>query len=637
MTGFWEIQEDGTRRRVNLRGRFVGWDEDGTTPIMEEIDLSDTWIPSVYDPSQFLPLSVSIQVQMTTRQSSLLSITRPPNLPPRSKIMYYHIYRSQDGGAFSFRETIPRSQDVWADPDVLPFNTPEIVWRYYVIAENADGLVGPSSNVAAAQWEGVVVQQPVPPFNVAVSDVTGNSAKFTWDFAPDASVQKQGLFKGTELLVDNIPANAREYVWNGLQPDTLYNNLNIRRWNTSALGFIPGWSTASNSVLFTTGHGPLLPQFKGHVRGKLLMGWSTSHTDVSAESQLNTQAPLPAGSPASYSDLLGVRRLYVKDSGVIDRADANGRVLWISAKPGDFAASGSSISSQWLNIASGARDANIVSYFDDLVARDKLTIFTFHHEPIGDVTATEQASDFIAAFQRIIEVVDAEFLNHKILFAPNYEENRLRNVRANTPGNVVDWSLWCPEHMLPGRSAHSWDFMSFDMYQYGPANMATNVRQGVQFSHRWWRIDELFTGAFTPNGSSPMPWMDFTPAVDLVYGIGECAARPGSFYWYQNGGGTATSDMTGAKYARDMLDYIFSNVDKFAFISWFNSIGADTTYNDERLYPNAPAVWGGDNAAHNMITQTGDTELTLNIYREKLASGLCNKLGVNGFPLGYIP
>jgi hypothetical protein len=636
MVGFWEYQEDGTKVRVTLRGRFLGWEEDEVTPIMELPTLSETWVPAAYDPDAYKPLSPSLTVEMTTRTSTLLTITKAVNLPPRSAIDEYDIYRAQDTGEFTFQASVPRTQTTWADPEVLPTNTPEIIWRSYVVARNVDGITGYHSNNASAQWEGVIVQQPFPPYSAGAIDIQGDRATITWDYAEDDSVDKQGLFKGTELLVDNIPANDNSYVWTGLTSDTVYNNLNVRRHNNSGIGFLPGWSVASNSFAFVTGHGPLTALYEGHVRGKIVFGWSTDNADSFSENQLNTLLPKPAGAPSSYSDYLGVKRVYNKtaDASGITWADTRNRMVWLSTKPGDLGATGSGTAAQWLNLASGARDSNIINYFNSIVARDKLTLVSFHHEPIGDITLTEQASDFISAFKHIIQLVDGEYPGHKILWAPNFEENRLRNLRSNT-SNVVDWSLWCPEDMMPGRSDYAWDLITFDMYQYGNANISSSPKQGVQFSHRWWRIDELFAGTWRPNGTSEMPWMDFTPGVDLVYGLGECAARAELFYnWETNPTGTAkTSDMTGAKYARDMLDYIFTNLDKFGIVCWWNTLGTDY---DNRLYPDGN-IWNNENPGHPDLTvQTGDTELTMNIYREKLSSGVTIKLDpATGMPVGW--
>ncbi len=355
--------------------------------------------------------------------------------------------------------------------------------------------------------------------------------------------------------------------------------------------------------------------FLGHRPGKIYLGWSTNLGDDEADLQLNTYAP---GGKASYSSMLGVRRMYNKSQTLIDDSDSKNRVVWISAKGTDIGAQGGPAG--WQQVASGAYDAQLVNYFTSLVNRNKLTVFSFHHEPIGDQTATSDGAVYANACRRIRSVVDAEFPNHRILFCFNYEENRLRNLNAG--GAPVNWALWIPEDWQ-----QIWDFPSFDFYQYG-ANTSTNLRVGVEMSHRWWRVDELFTGDFVPTGTTAMPWMNYTPGVDITYGIGETSPRPGAFYNWQNNLSTAAeqSNMTGAKWGRDQWNYIFNNVSKFWMVSTFNSIGADPVYNDERLVPLATA------SHPSLVTQTGDTERIIDIYREKLDSGLLVKLAANGLP-----
>lgn len=370
----------------------------------------------------------------------------------------------------------------------------------------------------------------------------------------------------------------------------------------------------------TPGTGLLL----GHKPGRFYFGWSTSHSDSAADAQLNTLAP---GANASDSNLLGVRRLYSKDQTVIDYIDARNRVLWISAKVADLGAS------SWANIASGASpNSGIDNYFSSLVNRDKLTIFTFHHEPIGD--DPNNGATFCAAFLRIMKRVDTVYPGHKIVFCPNYEENRLLR---NLNGGAYSWATWCPPGMMPGLGGERpWDFISFDIYQYGADTTTTPTKtHAVQFSNRWPTVEAFFSGDFVPNGTTPasVAHLRYTIGKDLVLGIGEGSARPGSFYYWQTGTGTAAqrSNMTGAKYARDYLNWVFNNPTHFYAVSWFNSIGADILYNDERLYPNA-ATWGGKTQTVNLTQQTGDTELSINVYREKLRSPYPLKLAANGLP-----
>lgn len=358
--------------------------------------------------------------------------------------------------------------------------------------------------------------------------------------------------------------------------------------------------------------------FLGHRPGKIYLGWSTDWDDALASNQLNTYSP---GGKSTYSSKLGVRRVYNKNQSVMDYADAQGRVIWLSAKGPDFGAAGGV--SGWKNIRDGQNDQGFINYMTSVVNRNKLTVFSFHHEPVGDQTATTDGAVYAAACRRLRNLLDSSFPGHRILFCFNYEENRLRNLKAGN--QYVDWSLWIPEDWND-----IWDFPSFDFYQYGANASPTNNRAGVEMSHRWWRIDELFAGTFRPTGTSPMPWMNYTPGVDVVFGIGETSARAGAFYNWEKGLSTSAeqSNMTGAKWARDQWNYIFSNINKFWMVSTYNSIGADPTYNDERLVPDDTR----QTAHPSLVTQTGDTERTIDVYREKLDTGLTVKLTSGGLP-----
>lgn len=485
----------------------------------------------------------------------------------------------------------------------------DVVGRVVSNVESRADNLGLTDSVSA-----VKTGLPSAPLTLTVSNVQNTSVRLTWTQTADATVTKHGIYQGNTLLVDNISPAVLQYDWGGLLPNTLYSNINVRRFNSS------GWSTGSPSVSFTTASSSgLSPLFTGHVPGKVYLGWSTSETDSVAENQLNTQTPLPAGS-VNYTNLLGVRRIYNKNATDISRADTNGRIVWISLKASEIGGSGTAATA-WAQIANGSLDTQIVNYFASLVARNKVTFFTYHHEPVGDGNQTNDPLNFIAANQRIMLLVDTNYPGHRIIFCQNYIEHHLRS-----PGGV-DFADWFPEHMCPGRGGtRPWDLITWDMYQYG-GNTSATANAGVQFSHRWWRVDGLFAGTFRPTGTSVMPWMTYTPGEDITFGLGECAARPEWFYNWENGLGGDETNMTGAKYARDKFDYIFSNREKFAIVSWFNSIGVA----DERLYPNA-ATWGGDTQPLNLVQQTGDTEYTINVYREKLNSGFTVKLASNGLP-----
>lgn len=628
MVGWFEQVAPNQRNPLNVRGRLVSRDPD----VYETFDVAD-YGESISEES-YLPLPPVLSGSLTAQDTASLTWVPQTQTWPRTAVTEYRVYRTADGGDPELLTTVDETVLAYED-SAAPTGSPEVVLTYQVVAVNVDGERG--SNILTLQWTGTPLTQPTSLTNLAVSNVQATSVRLTWNSTPDATVTKIGIFQGLTILVNDIPANATSWDFTGLTTGQTYSNINVRRYNGWPGGSAPGWSPGSNTVSFTpqTSNAPL---FLGHVPGKVYLGWSTSHNEGSsasgqntAESQLNNQTPLPTSTGPQGSDfagLLGVRRLYSKDNSAISHADAQQRVLWISAKGDDLGAAGGV--NGWAQIANGQVDASIESYFTSLVARNKLTIFTFHHEPIGDSNnPVTDGTTHVDAHLRIMQVVDAEFPGHRIIFCPNYEENRLRNLQVN--GTFIDWSRWLPEDMLPGKGGpRPWDFISFDMYQYG-ANTSTNTRAGVQFSHRWWRIDELFTGEFTPNGTTAMSYMDYTPGVDLAFGIGECASRPGAFYNFQQGSGTQ-SNMTGAKYARDMMDYIFSNPDKYAFVSWFNSIGADLIYNDERLFPGTN-TWGGKTPNHpSFVQQTGDTEYTINVYREKIAGGLSVKLAANGLP-----
>lgn len=475
---------------------------------------------------------------------------------------------------------------------------------------------------------------PSAPTTLSTTNLQDTSVRLLWSEVADASVTKHGLYQGSTLLVDNISASALQYDWTGLLPSTQYSNINIRRFNST------GWSAASPTVTFTTAASGASPLLLGHVPGKLYFGWSTSHTEGTtsgtAEFQLNNQTPFTTAAPSgqNYSGLLGVRRLYNKSSTDINYIDSQNRVLWLSAK-GDELGASTGVTG-WGQIASGSRDANIISYFNSLVSRNKLTIWTFHHEPIGDISAPTDATTYNNACLRIMQVVDSNYPGHRIVFCPNYEENRLlRNLQAG--GGSVRWDLWCPASMLPGLGGtRPFDFISFDIYQYGADTNSTPLStHSAYFANRWQTVEAFFEGNYVPTGTtaSSIAHLNYTVGTDFVLGIGEGTGRPGAFYYWETGTGTNAqqSNLTGAKYARNYLDYVFNNPEHFYAVSWFNSIGADILYNDERLYPNA-ATWGGKTQTVNLTQQTGDTEYSINVYREKLLSGLTVKLASNGLP-----
>jgi hypothetical protein len=632
MTGIFEKQPGGGFIELNVRGRLVS--RTGGTDNYEDVDVSG--FPDETDPAQFQPLPPLLSVTMNSRTQASLTWVPQAQTPPHEAVDYWEVYRAQDdptGGDGILITT--RFIDLTAYTDgPLATNTPEIQWTYRVYARSASGLRR-SSNAVTVQWAATPLSQPTPPTSLVVSDVQATSVHLSWNATADATVTKYAIFQGTTIIVNDIPPSAVEWDLTGLTTGQNYTNISVRRYNGWAGGTVPGWSNASNTVSFK----PLTRevQYAGHVPGRIYFGWSTSEQNSVADNQLNTQTPFSALAPSqNYSDLLGVFRLYSKVASDISYIDARGRVLWLSMKTNELGGGTSAGTAGWAQVANGSvSDAQIINYFDDLVARNKMTIWTFHHEPLGDATNSTDAANFIAANLRIMQLVDDEFggrydattnpSGHRIVFCPNYEEFKLR-----TPGST-NWAQFLPENMLPGKGGpRPWDFITFDCYQYN-ANTSTSQTAGVQFSHRAWRMENIFKGTFTPTGSTAMPYMDYTPGYDIVLGIGEGTQRPGAFYNFENGLAQA-SNMTGAKYTRDYLDYIFAHADIWSVVSWFNSIGSDPIYNDERLWPDSNS-WGGDNPGHpSFVQQTGDTEYAINIYREKLRGPLTIKLASNGLP-----
>lgn len=460
----------------------------------------------------------------------------------------------------------------------------------------------------------------VPPqlSGLAVSNIGDTSATLTWTAGGSTTppVLKSGLFSNNTLLVDDLSPTANTYNWTGLTAGSVHSNINIRRYNSV------GWSLGSNNVSFTntTPQGTVL--FQGHQPGKIYLGWSTDQGDSFATTQINTQAP----GAGSFSQFLGVKRLYqINSTSDLNYADTQGRMVWISSKPTDFSTTANPISNNTAGctaLGSGSKDGDIINVFNKLINQrnsaglNKTTLFTFWHEPVGDGIT---AASWCSAWRRIISVVDSNFPGHKVLFAPNIQEYNFRQGGAGT--NMLDW---VPEDLI-----NLWDLFTVDLYQY-ELDTNASLTAGVQFSHRWWRIRDFFTGDYSPNGTPALPlpsYLNFNPGVDLAFGIGEMAARS-EMFWRHELGYDLDSNMTGAKWARDALDFIFARPNEIPIVSWFNSTGVG----DERLWPNAGATgsWFQDStkahptaATHPDLTQqTGDTEYIINVYREKLSSGL---------------
>ena len=131
-------------------------------------------------------------------------------------IDYYHIYRSVNGGAYSYiRQTDITETDLgeYIDTAVSLGNT----YTYRIYPHNRAGFGG------YGQTDGVIViEPPSTPTSLAVTNITPNSISISWGapaFNGGSAIQNYTIaLDGAEL----ITANVTNFTITGLDPNTLY-------------------------------------------------------------------------------------------------------------------------------------------------------------------------------------------------------------------------------------------------------------------------------------------------------------------------------------------------------------------------------------------------------------------------------
>jgi len=131
-------------------------------------------------------------------------------------IDYYHIYRSVNGGAYSYiRQTDITETDLgeYIDTAVSLGNT----YTYRIYPHNRAGFGG------YGQTDGVlVIEPPSTPTSLAVTNITPNSISISWGapaFNGGSAIQNYTIaLDGAEL----ITANVTNFTITGLDPNTLY-------------------------------------------------------------------------------------------------------------------------------------------------------------------------------------------------------------------------------------------------------------------------------------------------------------------------------------------------------------------------------------------------------------------------------
>lgn len=239
----YEKQSDGTLLLLTLKGEFQGFDL-SSNPIYGPLQISN-----IGDPSVILvpdaPSIVSASSSLTSRTASHVVWTAPPDNGGPA-ITNYHIYRSTDGASAVEISGSPVSAATFSINETgLPTSTaPEKLFAYTVRAQNADGL-GPPSNQLILQWNSGVAQTPVAPLTLVRHNLTTSQIDLSWTVVTDATVDKQGIFEGSTLIIDNIDPSALAYQWVNLVAGSRHTNVNIKRHNTF------GWSPASPTLTFT--------------------------------------------------------------------------------------------------------------------------------------------------------------------------------------------------------------------------------------------------------------------------------------------------------------------------------------------------------------------------------------------------
>jgi hypothetical protein len=289
----YERQSDNSLLQLNVLGEYNGQDANGD-PILTPVNISNV-------DEAALPLTpltpLALAGTMSSRTVASLSWTAPNN-SGRPPITEYRIFRSDDGAAEDYIDTVSPTTLTFSDNPV-PVNTPEIVFRYTVRAVNVDG-VGDASNVVTLQYSGVPAQGPTAPTGLGYSQLTSTSVRLAWSETFDSTITKHGLFKGNTLVIDNLDANAIGYLWTGLTSGVQQVNVNIRRYNTAF-----GWSPASNSVTFTP--------ITGTVAHDIVMGCSPESVSHNTYSQWDAVRGYRLSSAKSQVASFGCRILALTD------------------------------------------------------------------------------------------------------------------------------------------------------------------------------------------------------------------------------------------------------------------------------------------------------------------------------------
>lgn len=280
----FEVIDDGSGNSIagpplTLLGEFLGWDanDEAIWGPLNITFLSDATV-------DLKPLAPSLFGVLTSRTASSLfwePVDPRPGEPPLQEWVVERRQSSNDGATFgAWAEVTGTSEgDSPFAPSVIAFTqsslptdtTPEMLFEYRVAGVNSDGQ-GEWSNALPLQWESTPVAQPTACTAFTLGELTNTSAAFTWNETNDPSVFKHGLWRGNTLVVDNITAGARSFVWTGLTPGSQHNAMNIRRANLAADGTTVQWSPTSNQINVSV---PELPPFEV----ELLVGCSASDND----------------------------------------------------------------------------------------------------------------------------------------------------------------------------------------------------------------------------------------------------------------------------------------------------------------------------------------------------------------------
>jgi len=247
--GLFENLGSGDVGPISSVKLLVGWDAD-EAPVYQDLTAS-----SIGEATPDLrPLPPTLTGSLTSRTASAIAWTHNDNAgrPPVTGTVVERRSSTDDGVSFG----------AWAAIDGSPFTvssttqsglgtgTPELVFQYRAADVNADGQ-SDWSNVLVLQWQSTPLAQPTAPTAFTRGATTSTSAAFTWSATTDATVTKQGLFRGSTLVVDNIDPAARSFTWNGLTPGAAQSNVNVRRYNGFSGGSPAGWSPSSNQLTWT--------------------------------------------------------------------------------------------------------------------------------------------------------------------------------------------------------------------------------------------------------------------------------------------------------------------------------------------------------------------------------------------------